>query len=95
MRVEIIMKRDCGQGELKPVKYQVVSTIGQSDNEHVNTFSNLADAEMLFVVTEKRLTPCSDVRLYAVDKQGYANCVIMTIVTLQGQVNKTDRRNEL
>lgn len=89
------MKRDCGVGELKPVRWQVVSTIGKSDDESVNKFDTREQAETLFFVTEKSLTPCSDVRLYAVDKQGYMNCIMMTIVTAQGETNKTDRRSEL
>lgn len=69
------MKRDCGPGILRPIKFTVVSCAGESDDEVETIHSNLKEALVEFIARQMSLTECSNVRLYAVDKQGYANCI--------------------
>ena len=91
------MKRDCGEGELIPVKWEVVSCQGMSDSETVTTYRNFVDAKGAFdsVWSVVRNTPCSDVRLYAKDKQDYCNCIISRIITKDNMVYENDRTKEL
>lgn len=90
------MKRDCGQGELIPIKWVVVSCQGRSDHEIEQSFPTL---ELALINYKEQLeyvlaTPCSDVRLYAKDKQGYMNCMKMAIHSLS-EITYTDRLSEL
>lgn len=91
------MKRDCGNGELIPVKWEVVWCVGQSDSEKERGFSTRESAlevfeELCCVIRNDR---CSNVRLYAKDKAGYANCMKSFTVCVDGSVNETDRMSEL
>lgn len=92
-----MMKRDCGTGALIPVKYEVVSCTGKSDRETETQHTTLDEAKAEFsrrcdlVAT----IPCSDVRVYAVDKQKYANCIRSWILDAKGEVHETDRFHEL
>lgn len=89
------MKRDCGKGELIPVAYEVVLATGQSDEESKWKFDSMVEAQKKFDELQATLVPCSSLRLYVKDKQGYANCILNHTITLQGKEIKTDRRNEL
>lgn len=90
------MKRDCGQGELKPIAWEVVSTQGKSDDETVTSHATLDFALATYEARVALATmPCSNVRLYAKDKQGYANCIKSFIRTAQNEVHTTSRLHEL
>lgn len=89
------MNRDCGNGELVPIKWSVVQSHPQSDDETEYIVDTLQDALALFEKLSINLQPCSSVRVYAKDKQGYANCVIRKTITANGQVLEIDRRKEL
>ena len=92
------MKRDCDkEHDLIPIKYQVMFCKGQNDHESVKTFTELQQALDYFDVIESELTEinCSDVRLYAVDKQRYANCIKVFLHRFDGSIYKSDRTNEL
>ena len=86
------MKRDCGQGQLIPVKYSLAWNIGISDNESykklVDPFSKEYD-ELLAT-----LPPYSNIRLYAWDKVGYTNCVRSSYVDRDGVVTESTNRLE-
>lgn len=70
------MKRDCGDGLLVPIAFAVVSCTGKSDRETVTQHKtqNEYDARVKQVMR----VPYSDVRMYAKDRQGYANCILST-----------------
>jgi hypothetical protein len=89
------MKRDCGKGELIPIKWVVVSCFGQSDDEIESKYDSLGAAQIEFNRIAKGLVNCSDVRLYAKDKQGYMNCVLSIMITLKGERFEKNRLNEL
>ena len=71
------MKRDCGEGELIPIKWEVVSVAGASDKETVIGNMTKDKALETFEIKKAQLRDVqySDVRLYALDKKGYANCM--------------------
>lgn len=91
------MKRDCGVGELVPIRYEVVSCSGTSDDEQVLNFKDLKMALSAYEIkiTALQNVKCSDVRLYAIDKQRYANCVASWIRCANGEINTTNRLAEL
>lgn len=91
------MKRDCGDGELVPCKYEVVFCKGMSDDETELKFLTLELAIQSYKAQIELLnnTSCSDVRLYATDKQGYSNCIKMWICSKNGGIAETDRLAEL
>jgi hypothetical protein len=72
------MKRDCGQGELIPIMWEVVSCKGMDDKETVSKFNLPIDAakEFVRVFEELKNISYSNVRLYATDKQNYSNCIL-------------------
>lgn len=91
------MKRDCGPGDLIPIKYEVVSCAGKTDTEVVTKHNTLQEA---LAEHENRKTKlagvvCSNIRLYAKDKKGYANCVKRWMIDARGEVGEVDRTNEL
>jgi len=89
------MKRDCGEGELIPTSWRVVSCIGKIDNETETKLSTKEAALEVFklVVEKAKQIPHSDVRLYACDRQGYANCVLYYSQNGGGIIS--DRMSEL
>lgn len=90
------MKRDCGSGKLKPIAWEVVSSVGKSDDELEFRFTTQAEAEVKLAQLVSELTPFSNVRLYAVDKQKYANCIVSVFCNPQGVIEtRTNRRGEL
>lgn len=91
------MKRDCGIGELIPVKFEVVSCLGKSDVETETSHATLKEASEEFAKRKSASAgrPCSNVRLYAKDKAGYANCVQSWVLTKQGEETETNRLKEL
>jgi len=92
------MKRDCGNGELVPVKYEVVYCVGEhSDDEIVLERRTFNEAKEVFQskLPEIQATRCSNLRLYALDKQGYANCIISYTHCKNGEKTINDRTNEL
>ncbi len=91
------MKRDCGEGELKPVKWEVVSSVGRTDFGTECEYSSKKEAIAEFESVKKALEDklCSSIRLYAKDKQGYANCVRNWTLTAQGLVLENSRMDQL
>lgn len=91
------MKRDCGKGELIPIKFVIVSCVGQSDDEKEQEFNTLDFALSAYraQVSILKDIKCSDVRLYIKDKQGYMNCIKSWILCKDGKINETDRTSEL
>lgn len=91
------MKRDCGEGDLIPVEWEVLSVIGQSDDEDIQVFQHYDEAMIAYnkLVSKINETPCSNVRLYAKDKQGYANCILTLTHCFNGEKITTDRTKEL
>lgn len=87
------MNRDCGKGRLIPVRFNLVWSVGQSDEEQSKDVSEPNTGE--FEVILKELPPCSNVRLYAWDKQGYANCIKYSYVSKDGLVTSSSRLHEL
>ena len=87
------MKRDCGNGDLIPVKYFIKYQSDSSDRERTiqidNPYSHEYDA-VLFT-----LPPLGNIRLYARDKAGYCNCIRSDIIGSDGICISTDRRAEL
>lgn len=88
------MNRDCGKGKLIPIRYTLIYCTGKSDDE---TNKELADpfskeyAELLAI-----LPPFSNIRMYAWDKQGYANCILATYIDKDGiATESTNRLTEL
>lgn len=89
------MKRDCGKGELVPYRYEIVHVVGRSDKEF-KTPVTATEADAKFEEILSRLIPYSNIMLYALDKQGYANCIRSVWVTQDGKLSvATDRRSEL
>ena len=91
------MKRDCGEGELIPIKYEIVYCIGEYDEEFVSK-SSTKEAALKEYAKHLQLildTKCSNIRLYAIDKEGYSNCIKSCIHTKQGEKYFTDKTNEL
>ena len=72
------MKRDCGQGELKPTSWEVVSCVGKDDKEQVQSYLTLDFALSCYraQLALHKDVDFTDVRLYAKDKQGYMNCIL-------------------
>jgi hypothetical protein len=89
------MKRDCGEGELIPVKWELVYCPPHSDREQTQTFPTLDSAMPEWERKSKTLVACSDLRLYAVDKKGYGNPIMTIMVNVNGEAHTTDRRSEL
>lgn len=91
------MKRDCGQGELIPIKYVVVSCYGESDDETESSFDSLELALKNFEiqVENRKNVKCSNVRLYVKDKQNYMNCVKSWMLDFNAVTSVTDRLSEL
>lgn len=91
------MKRDCGNGELIPIKWVVVSVVGQTGDKHEQKFLTKDFAESAYRAKTEitLLNECSSSILYAKDKQGYMNCIKSTIHCKGGQINESDRSNEL
>jgi hypothetical protein len=84
------MKRDCGNGELIPIRQFILYSIGMSDEKHkerdVTRWDNILN----------NLPPFSIIRLYAEDKQGYCNCIYsIRIDAYKERITCTDRRSEL
>jgi hypothetical protein len=91
------MKRDCGTGELIPVRFEVVSCKGTNDKEKESRHATLVEALAEYNHRTAMLhdIKCSDVRLYAKDKQGYANCIKSWMLDASGVVHERDRLEEL
>ncbi len=80
------MKRDCGDGELCPIEWEVVSCIDQSDDETVTEYITFEEARKVYGSILPELIPRSNVRLYAKDKQGYANCILSYICDVSDEL---------
>ena len=91
------MKRDCGEGELIPIKWEVVTCFGESDDEMITKHPSFNSAKGVFdsLVVSAKTVPCSKIGLYAIDKHGYANCILSFIHTKQGEFCIDDRTSEL
>lgn len=89
------MKRDCGKGDLIPIRWELVYSPPYSDKELVTKFKTLDEAMPSWNERSKILVACSNLRLYAVDKKGYANPVMSIFINVNGIVQTTDRRSEL
>jgi hypothetical protein len=91
------MTRDCGNGELVPIRFEVCSCFGPSDNESHKAFAHLADALAYFTTLKTTLQAvrCSNVRLYATDKKGYSNCIRSWTLDFHGVIFEKDRLSEL
>ena len=88
------MDRDCGKGRLIPVRFNLVWCVGMSDEEQKKDVSDPSSTEFESIL--KGLPPCSNIRLYAWDKQGYANCIKSAYIDKEGLVaDSTDRLHEL
>lgn len=87
------MNRDCGKGRLIPVRFSLVWCVGMSDEEQKKDISEPNSDE--FETILKKLPPCSNIRLYAWDKQGYANCIKSSFIAKDGLVTHTSRVHEL
>ena len=87
------MKRDCGKGELIPHRYEIVYHVGMSDNKVKMPATGPNDPKFEEVLS--RLIPHSHIMLYALDKQGYANCIRSVALSRAGEVSIRDRRAEL
>lgn len=89
----LYMKRDCGIGELIPAKFQVRYCLDASDRETKLSFDTLNEAKEFY--TELVLFPRGNVRVYVLDKAGYANCLLSTQQREDERVEVTNRLNEL
>jgi hypothetical protein len=92
------MKRDCGDGELIPNKFQLIWCQGASDTEHKQALPlDLVAARDTFRTKVAALTePYSSVRLYVEDRKGYRNCILSASRDSNGGIQpRTDRTNEL
>lgn len=78
------MKRDCGLGELIPVRWEVVSCIGKTDRETVKKFTTEQMARELFEAVADTLPAFSNVRLYATDRFGYSNVLARVFADEKG-----------
>lgn len=88
------MNRDCGKGRLIPIKYTLVYCVGMSDDETTKSIPDPYSSEYEELLTI--LPPHSNIRAYAWDKQGYANCIRSSYIDKDGVVTElTNRLTEL
>jgi hypothetical protein len=88
------MKRDCGKGDLIPYEWKLKYLLGDTDKELTRLANGPNDPQ--FEQIAAMLPPCGNVRLYAYDRQGYANCIRSLFKSGDGNIQQgTDRRHEL
>lgn len=88
------MDRDCGKGRLIPVKYTLVWAVGQSDEETSKKISDPFSKEYEDMLVT--LPAYSNIRMYAWDTAGYANCIRSAFVDKNGVATEaTNRLTEL
>lgn len=88
------MDRDCGEGKLIPVGYKLVWSIGLTDKESSKKLSDPFSKEFEDLLIT--LPACSNIRMYVLDKAGYANCIRSAFVDKNGAVTEgTNRLSEL
>ena len=88
------MKRDCGKGELIPIRFVIKYCPTKADKELSRLATGLNDPA--YEAIQQTLVPYGNVRLYACDKAGYCNCIRSTHCSPTGELShSTDRRTEL
>jgi hypothetical protein len=84
------MNRDCGKGKLIPIRYSLVYCIGKTDDETNKELVDPFSKEYEEILAT--LPPFSNIRMYAWDKQGYANCIRSTYVDNKNIVTESTNR---
>lgn len=86
------MKRDCGKGELIPIRYSISWNVGNTDKEQYRDISSHLSKDFDYILAT--LPPLSNIRMYVHDKEGYCNCIRSTYIDSKGVAKEVTNRLE-